>query len=96
MGGASVNRGAYWKILGKPFYNQFRDSLAALKDPPHLVGDLAHGNLLWFHCIASGFSLLQFLPFYSIISHLRACLRSRNMLDVPEFFCHVKQIFAQP
>ena len=69
MAAASVNGLGVWNILGKPLRHQFGEGTCPLKDPPQLVGDLAHGDGLLFHCIASKASLYWNRAVYPTISH---------------------------
>ena len=71
MAAASVNGPGGWNILGKPLCHQVGEGACALKDPPQLVGDLAHDDGLLFHYIASGIILLRSGAVYPTIFHRR-------------------------
>ena len=69
MAAASVNGPGGWNILGYPLCHQLGEGACPLKNPPQLVGDLAYGDGLLFHCIASGVILRRNRAVYPTIPH---------------------------
>ena len=69
MAAASVNGRGSWNILDNPLRHQLGEGARPLKDPPQLVGNLAYGDGLLFHCIASKSILRQSGTVYPTISH---------------------------
>ena len=81
MAVVSVNRPGGWNILDNPLRHQLGEGARPLKDPPQLIGNLAHRNRLLFHRIASGVILRRNRAVYPTISHPHRPLRTSDILS---------------